>query len=255
MQWQVDMPNVEPGIWEYAVLSANVDTLPAPGIMPTWGPRASIELRFHQVNFNTSSQKVATLIERQPAMVTNVAADGFMLRTIDGSAVWLGQEMAFLNEASPATMAAFDDQAAWALTGLGWCSAMDGEAYQNDDVAFYALAELSGDVYDKLAVPAVETTYGLVKDFQAGNARILCSIAHESLIRSCQLTVTTTTMVSVGDLGVELYARASAETAPALQHALLAQGEHVAIFNNFIFACVDGVCAFSWSLDRAELQP
>ena len=247
------MPNVEPGIWEYAVMSATVDALPAPGVTPTWQPSATIELRFHQVNFNTSTQKVATFIERQAATVTDVAVDGFMLRTADGSSVWIGDDMAFLNEASPATMAAFDDQAGWALTGLGWCNAMDGEAYKNDDVAFYAIAELSGDVYDKLATPAVQTSYGLVKDVQAGNARILCVLDTESQGRTCQLTVTTTAMAAVSDEAVELYGSLSGDAATTLELALLAPGQAAATFEGLHFACADGGCAFSWSLARSAL--
>lgn len=251
--WQVDMPNVEPGIWEYAVMFAEVDALPAPGVTPTWQPRASIELRFHQVNFNTSTDKVATLIARQAATVTDVAADGFTLRTADGSSVWLGQEMAFLNEASEATMAAFDDQASWALTGVGWCSAMDGDGYDNQDVAFYAIAELSGEVYDKLTTPAVETSYGLVKDVQAGDARILCVLDAESGVRDCQLTVTTTAIAAVGEQAAVLAGSISGDAATTLQHALLAPGETAATFEGLELACAAGACSYSWSLDRAAL--
>ena len=233
---------------------AEVDALPVPGITPTWQPRATIELRFHQVNFNTSSEKVATLIERQAATVTDVAADGFTLQTADGSSVWLGQEMAFLTQASPATMAAFEDQATWALTGFGWCSAIDGEGYENYDIARYALADLGSDLYAQMPVAAVETTYGLVKKIENDEIRLQCVLGSNASAATCQLMVSGKAMLSVTDDQVVFASNISGAEAAALRQALLGAGQADATFGSIQMHCAADACALTWQQARVEMN-
>lgn len=245
-------PGAAPGLTDFMAFSARVDALPLPGDEATFAPRATVDLWFQTTDWNTSTSRRVQIAANELAEVIDYSTAGYALQLADGTRVRVEPEAAYVEQYGA------DDLAALIATDnrLGY-HAMSGAHYSNEVQGDAVYADLPGDIYYALVVPAVDTGYGLNKRIGTDAFFVECDLAHDAAAPSCIFVATSDLITEVAPTTVSREATIAGPVAAFMQDVLLGDASNGHLITSQLvdltLACDGERCAARWAQARHEL--